>query len=213
MKEAQRQGEDRVSLRITLIWDGCRTWLLEGHGTYPWALWVPSGARHQSWCDTCQCVTFVWISNIFSASFLKQFLHNLQWKLLTPKIHIVTSDIHTKQKNCHSKHYTLSISFKLQRQVYHFLKKLMSDSQLGHVGCCLILMYGRPFAWSNLASQLLLFHQVQFAKLPTPHHQVANLPSALYCLKCSSSCAELEFYNLLIFWADGWNWLTKWNFF
>jgi hypothetical protein len=64
-----------------------------------------------------------------------------------------------------------------------------------------------------LASQLLLFHQVQFAKLPTPHHQVANLPSALYCLKCSSSCAELEFYNLLIFWADGWNWLTKWNFF
>jgi hypothetical protein len=52
-KEAQRQGEDRVSLWITLLWDGCRIWLLEGHSTYAWALWVPSGARHQSWDDTC----------------------------------------------------------------------------------------------------------------------------------------------------------------
>jgi len=52
-KTGWRQGEDRVSLWITLIWDGCRTWLL-GHSTYEWALWVPSGTRHQSWGDTCQ---------------------------------------------------------------------------------------------------------------------------------------------------------------
>ncbi len=179
-KEAQRQGEDRVSLWITLIWDGCRTWLL-GHSTYEWALWVPSGARHQSWGDTCQCVTFVRISYISSAIFLKQFLHNLRGKLLTPKIQIVTSDIHTIHKNCHSKHYTWSISFKFQHQVYHFPKKLMSDSQLGHVGCCFILMYGIPFARSNCQVNFCFFTkfnlqscQPHITKLPTSHCQLAK---------------------------------------
>lgn len=141
-------------------------------------MWVPSGARHQSWGDTCQCVTFVWIFYIFTAILLKQFLHNLRGKLLTPKIHIVRSDIHTTQ-NCHSKHYTLSISFKFQHQVYHFQKKFMSDSQLGYVGCSNVW---NTICSIRLGSQLLLFHQVQFAKLPTSHCQLSKCTKLLEML-------------------------------
>jgi hypothetical protein len=39
---------------------------------------------------------------------------------------------------------------------------------------------------------------------PSCQLHIANLPSALNCLKCSSNCAELEFSKLLIFrMADG----------
>ncbi len=134
-------------------------------------------------------VTFVRIFYIFSAILLKQCLHNLQGKLLTPKIHIVTSDIHTIHKNCHFKHYTLRISFKFQHQVYHFMKKLMSDSQLGHVGCCLILMYGIPFARSNWQVNFCFFTkftlqscQPHITKLPTTHCQLAKCTKLLEML-------------------------------